>query len=143
VLVGAAAVDLYPSFAELQVATDAARRAAGYLAPGGYRTVRSLEQRNLIVALVANFARPGRCELSAWVAARGAGVTTFACSNVEQCSSGRRLGDFAENLAALPADQTSAFIRSCFNTCINATGNSRVVMLLDSCRAWCATTAQG
>jgi hypothetical protein len=125
----------YPSFAELQVAVDAGGVPRGYLATEeAYRTVRSLEQRNLIVPLVANFAGPKTLRaVGAWVAARGAKVTTFYASNVEQYLFQDSIwGDFAENLAALPTDQTSTFIRSCFNMCISTTFNSRVVMLLDS-----------
>ncbi len=124
----------YPSFAELQVATDAGGVPRGYLATEeAYRTVRSLEQRNLIVPLVANFAGPKTLRaVGAWVAAHDARVTTFYASNVEQYLFQDQIwGDFALNLAALPVDDTSTFIRSCFNTCIGP-NNSRVAMLLDS-----------
>jgi hypothetical protein len=125
----------YPSFGELQVATDAAGVARGYLASEDlYRAVRSLEQRNLIVPLVANFAGPKTLRaVGAWVSDHGGRVTTFYASNVEQYLFQDGIwGDFAENLAALPTDQTSTFIRSCFNICVNTANNSRVVMLLDS-----------
>jgi len=125
----------YPSFAELQVATDGAGVARGYLASEeNYRALRSLEQRNLIVPLVANFAGPKTLRaIGAWVSDRGGKVTTFYSSNVEQYLFQDGIwGDFAENLAALPTDQTTTFIRSCFNICVNTANNSRVVMLLDS-----------
>jgi len=125
----------YPSFAELQTATDAAGTARAYLATeANYRTVRSLQQKNLIVPLVANFAGPRTLRaIGAWVRDRDAAVTTFYASNVEQYLFQDGLWDaFAENLAALPTDRTSTFIRSCFNLCVSATFNSRVVMLLDS-----------
>ena len=64
---------------------------------------------------------------------RGSKVTTFYSSNVEQYLFQDGIwGQFADNLAALPMDETSTFIRSCFNSCINTNFNSRVVMLLDS-----------
>jgi len=125
----------YPSFAELQVATDAAGAAHAYLAnENNYRVVRALEQNNLIVPLVANFAGPKTLRaIGDWVRERGSKVTTFYASNVEQYLFQDGIwGQFAENMAALPTDETSTFIRSCFNTCINSNINSRVVMLLDS-----------
>ena len=49
----------YPSFAELQMATDATGLARAYLATeDNYRAVRDLQRRNLIVPLVADFAGP-------------------------------------------------------------------------------------
>lgn len=125
----------YPSFAELQTATDAGGTARAYLATeANYRTVRALQQKNLIVPLIANFAGPRALRsIGAWVRNRDAKVTTFYASNVEQYLFQDGVWDaFAENLGALPMDRTSTFIRSCFNLCASATFNSRVVMLLDS-----------
>jgi hypothetical protein len=125
----------YPSFAELQVATDGAGVARGYLASEeNYRALRSLEQRNLIVPLVANFAGPKTLRaIGTWVSERGGRVTTFYASNVEQYLFQDGIwAAFAENLGALPTDSTSTFIRSCFNICVNTASDSRVVMLLDS-----------
>jgi hypothetical protein len=125
----------YPSFAALQMITDAAGVAHGYLASeDNYKVVRGLEQNNLIVPLVANFAGPKTLRaIGNWVRERGGKVTTFYASNVEQyLFQDGSWGLFAENLAALPVDETSTFIRSCFNSCVNSNINSRVVMLLDS-----------
>ena len=124
----------YPSFDELQRATDADGLARGYLAnEDNYRVVRDLQRRNLIVPLIANFAGPKTLRaIGTWVRERDARVTTFYASNVEQYLFQDGIwGSFAENLAALPTDASSTFIRSCFNVCVNTTG-SRVVMLLDS-----------
>jgi hypothetical protein len=125
----------YPSFAELQMATDATGTTHAYLASEeNYRTVRALQQRNLIVPLVANFAGPKALRaIGAWVRGRDAKVTTFYASNVEQYLFQDGVWDvFAGNLGALPLDESGLFIRSCFNLCFSATFNSRVVMLLDS-----------
>jgi hypothetical protein len=66
------------------------------------------------------------------VRARGASVTAFYVSNVEQYLFQDRLWrDFARNLAALPMDATSTVIRACFTRC-QFTGGSRSVTLLDS-----------
>jgi len=125
----------YPSFDELQRATDADGLARGYLAnEANYRVVRELQRKNLIVPFIANFAGPKTLRaIGAWVRERDARVTTFYASNVEQYLFQDLIwGVFAENLAALPTDASSTFIRSCFNVCVNTTANSRVVMLLDS-----------
>jgi hypothetical protein len=124
----------YPSFAELQMATDEAGVPRAYLASEEYyQTVRRMQQNNLIVPLVGNFG--GQKTLRAigdWVRRRGARVTTFYTSNVEQYLFQDRLWDaFAANVAAMPLDDSSTLIRSCFNNCVS-NYNSRVVMLLDS-----------
>jgi hypothetical protein len=125
----------YPSFAELQMATDASGLARAYLATEeNYRAVRDLERRNLIVPLVADFAGPKTFRaIGAWVRERRANVTTLYTSNVEQyLFQERRWDDFAGNVAALPLDETSTLIRSCFNMCLSPMPGSRVLMLLDS-----------
>jgi hypothetical protein len=125
----------YPSFAELQMATDGAGVARAYLASEeNYRVVRTLQQNNLIVPAVGNFGGARTLKaIGAWVKARGARVTTFYTSNVEQYLFQDRIWDaFAANVASMPIDETSTLIRSCFNSCISTSSSSRVVMLLDS-----------
>ena len=125
----------YPSFAELQMATDGSGLTRAYLASEeNYRIVRDLERRNLIVPLVADFAGPKTFRaIGAWVRERSANVTTLYTSNVEQyLFQERKWDDFAGNVAALPLDETSTLIRSCFNMCLSPMPGSRVLMLLDS-----------
>jgi hypothetical protein len=127
----------YPSFQDLQVATDAAGVAHGYLASEAtYRVVRTLEQNNLIVPIVGNFAGPKALKsVGAWVRDHGGTVTTFYASNVEQYLFQDGIwAEFAGNLAALPIDGTSTFVRSCFMNCVssNVGTGSRAVMMLDS-----------
>ena len=125
----------YPSFAELQIATDGAGVARAYLASEeNYRVVRTLQQNNLIVPAVGNFGGARTLKaIGAWVKARGARVTTFYTSNVEQYLFQDRIWDaFAANVASMPLDESSTLVRSCFNSCINTSSSSRVVMLLDS-----------
>ena len=136
----------YPSFAELQVATDAAGVARAYLATeDAYRTIRTMQQNNLIVPTIGNFGGPRTLKaIGAWVKARGARVTTFYTSNVEQYLFQDRIWDaFASNVAAMPLDETSTLIRSCFNSCISTSYNSRVVMLLDSMQDMVAANQSG
>jgi len=125
----------YPSFAELQMATDGAGLARAYLATEeNYRAVRDLERKNLIVPLVADFGGPKTFRaIGAWVRERKANVTTLYTSNVEQyLFQDQKWNDFAGNVAALPLDETSTLIRSCFNMCLSPVPGSRVLMLLDS-----------
>ena len=80
-----------------------------------YRVVREMELRNLIVPLTGNFAGPKTLRaVGQWAAARGARVTTFYVSNVEQYlfQQGDEARRFYENVATLPVDSTSTFIRS-------------------------------
>ena len=127
----------YPSFAELQTATDRAGVARAYLATEEYyRTVRALQQNNLIVPVVGNFSGPKTLQaIGAWVRNRSAKITTFYTSNVENyLFQEGQWSTFARNIASWPLEETSTLIRSCFNTCMDVPPNynSRVVMLLDS-----------
>jgi hypothetical protein len=127
----------YPSYRDLQVATDASGVPRGYLASeGNYQTLRALEQKNLILPVVGNFAGPKALRaIGAWLRDRGATVTVFYLSNVEQYLFQDRIwAEFARNVETLPLDGTSTFIRSCFNNCASSYP-SRSVSLLDSMTA--------
>ena len=124
----------YPTYAELQSATDMSGVSRSFLATdAAFKIVKALEERNLIVPLVGNFAGPRALRrVGAYLRERSATVTTFYTSNVEQYLFQDRLwDDFRANLIALPVDDTSTFIRSCFNNC-SSPGGSRSVTLLDS-----------
>lgn len=124
----------YPTYAELQTAVDADGVSRSFLATeAAYGLVKDLEARNLIVPLVGNFAGARAIrQVGAYAREHGATVTAFYTSNVEQYLFQDRLwDDFRANVAALPLDDTSTFIRSCFNSC-SSPGGSRAVSLLDS-----------
>lgn len=124
----------YPTYAELQEATDAAGVSRSFLATdAAFKAVKALQERNLVVPLVGNFAGPRAIrQVGAYLRERGATVTTFYTSNVEQYLFQDRLwDDFRANVAALPLNDTSTFIRSCFNNC-SSPGGSRAVSMLDS-----------
>jgi hypothetical protein len=124
----------YPTYQDLQMADDGQGRQWAYLASEeNYRTIRALQQQNLIVPLVANFAGSKTLRaVGAWVRERGGTVTTFYASNVEQYLFGDGIwGDFGRNLAALPIDASSTIIRSCFNNQCRTPPGSRSVSLLD------------
>lgn len=124
----------YPSYAELQTATDLDGVARAFLATEAlFQRVKALHARNLIVPLVGDFAGPLTLEaIGAWVRARGGAVTVFYTSNVEQYLFQDREWDrFRRSVATMPLHQSSTFVRSCFNSC-SSPGGPRAVTLLDS-----------
>jgi hypothetical protein len=105
----------FPTYEDLMLQTDAHGVARGYLATeGNFRFVKGLEERNLIVPVVGNFAGPKALRaVGKYIADRGATVSAFYVSNVEQYLFQDGLFDrFADNVSALPVDEASTFIRS-------------------------------
>ena len=78
-----------------------------------YRFMRDVEMRNLIVPLVGNFAGPKALRaVGAYLKDHGAIVTAFYVSNVEQyLRSDGIWPQFCANVASLPLDAASVFIR--------------------------------
>lgn len=106
-----------PSYAELQQETDRNGRACGYLASETrYRTVRAFQERNLLVPIVGDFAGPKALRaVGTYLKAHGATVTAFYVSNVEQYLFRNAVAPaFYANVATLPLDRSSVFIRSTF-----------------------------
>ncbi|HYD52701.1 MAG TPA: hypothetical protein VEA99_08740 [Gemmatimonadaceae bacterium] len=105
-----------PTYEAMLTETDSAGVNWSYLgSEARYRALREMHERNLIVPLTGNFA--GTQALRAvgrWAAAHGARVTTFYASNVEQYlfMQGDEARRFYDNVATLPIDSTSVFIRS-------------------------------
>ena len=124
----------YPTFTELQMATDRRGVAHGYLSTEGqYAHLRDLQRANLIVPVVGNFggSRALR-EIGRYLMAQRETVSLFYTSNVERYLFRDGLWDeFAANMSALPIDGSSTLVRSCFDSC-SAAGDSRAVTLLDS-----------
>jgi len=107
---------MYPTLGELQGLTNANGDRMAFLADEQrYQLVRSMEQRNVIVPVVGDFAGPKAIRaVGAWLKERGANVGAFYLSNVEQYlfRSPFDASHFYENVATLPTDTTSMFIRS-------------------------------
>jgi len=78
-----------------------------------YRFMRDFELRNLVVPLVGNFAGPKALRsVGAYLKDHGATVTAFYVSNVEQYLRGDGIWpQFCANVATLPLDDASVFIR--------------------------------
>jgi hypothetical protein len=104
------------NYAELQSATDGAGNYFAFLATeAAYRSVRDMQVRNMIVPVVGNFAGPRAIRaVGDYLRAHSATVTAFYLSNVEQYlfQQGDDWKKWFENVAALPLDSTSTFIRS-------------------------------
>src|SRR6185503_19788898 len=91
-----------------------------YLASeANYQFVRELEMKNLIVPLTGDFGGPKAIRsVGQYVKSHGTVVTAFYLSNVEQYlfqGNGNVNGgwkNFYDNVATLPIDGTSTFIRS-------------------------------
>jgi hypothetical protein len=104
-----------PTYADLMTATDAGAVAHGYLnSEESFRFLKDLESRNMVVPLVGNFAGPRAIRaVGQYLKDKGAKVSAFYLSNVEMYLQQDGLwGDFCSNVATLPLDDTSMFIRS-------------------------------
>ena len=107
-----------PTYAELMTATDEGGVAHSYLnTEEDFRWLRDLEGRNLIVPVVGNFVGPKAIRaVGSYLKDRGATASTFYLSNVEMYLEREMTwGTFCRNVAALPLDARSVFIRSAFD----------------------------
>jgi hypothetical protein len=104
-----------PTYTDLMTATDAAGVSRSYLAnEETFRFMKELEAKNLLVPVVGNFAGPRALRaVGQYVRDRGAMVSAFYLSNVEQYLRMDGIwGSFCANVATLPLDDLSMFIRS-------------------------------
>ena len=108
-----------PSYEELMVATDGFEQNRGYLgSEANYLILADLQKRNLIVPIVGDFGGDKALRsVAKYLKDNKATVTAFYTSNVEQYlfQSDAWRGFFA-NLAQLPVDSSSTFLRAVFNT---------------------------
>ena len=118
----------YPDFAQLAGSRDLEGRQRSFLATeDAFQFVKSLEDRNLIIPVVGNFAgRKAFAAIAAWMTGSGEKLSALYASNVEQYLFRDNGFDvFAENVERLPRDARSVIIRSCFTFCRN--GHSHAV----------------
>ena len=105
----------YPSYGLLQTRTNVDSVQMAFLAnEENYRVVRDMHLKNLIVPVVADFAGPsGIRAVGEYLKQHKMTVQAFYLSNVEQYLFGNGVADrFYQNVATLPTDTTSMFIRS-------------------------------
>lgn len=103
------------TYADLMMVDDGVGRERNYLANDeNFMVVKSLQTKNLIVPVVGDFGGPKAIrEVGKYVKSVGAMVSAFYLSNVEQyLSNDGKMPAFLANVATLPIDGTSRFIRS-------------------------------
>ena len=109
----------FPTYAELMTQTDGRGEHLGYLASEGhFQILAELERNNAIIPVVGNFAGPKALRaVGNYLREHNATVSAFYTSNVEmylfqQADDWKR---FYGNVASLPIDEKSTFIRSVSN----------------------------
>jgi hypothetical protein len=113
----AAPVGLGPSrggtYTRMMNSTDPTGRNSSFLATEeNYLYVREMQRKNLIVPLVGDFAGPAVIRnVGRYLAEHKATVSVFYISNVETYLSDPQKQTFYENVATLPVDSSSMFIR--------------------------------
>jgi hypothetical protein len=104
------------SYARMMAATDLAGMSHGYLASEeNYRIVQDLEKRNVVVPVVGDFAGDtALAGVGRYLKGHDAVVNVFYVSNVERYlfEQGDHGRHFYANVAALPLDSSSTFVRS-------------------------------
>ncbi|MEO7274028.1 MAG: hypothetical protein ABIX28_16485 [Vicinamibacterales bacterium] len=104
-----------PTFADLMMADDGTGVARSFLSSDAtYRVLKNLETRNLVVPVVGNFAGPTALRrVGAYAREHDASIAAFYLSNVEQyLGRSGTWGQFCANVATMPLDESSTFIRS-------------------------------
>jgi len=108
-----------PTYGDLMTETDGAGRNWSFLSTEDhFRTLQDLQKRNLIVPVVGDFAGDKALRsVGRYVREHNAILTTFYTSNVEQYlfQQGDDWKHFYGNVAALPLDANSSFIRFVLN----------------------------
>jgi len=120
------------TYADLMTETDGKGQARSYLATEeNFAFVRQMHRENRIVPLVGDFAGPKALRtVGQYLKDHGAAVSVFYTSNVEQYlfQQGDDWSRFFTNVATMPLDVSSTFIRSSHIAYDNASGRpSRVV----------------
>jgi hypothetical protein len=104
-----------PTYADLMVEDDGAGHARSFMASEqSFKVLKDLETKNLIVPVVGNFAGPKALRaVGQYVREHGGTVAAFYLSNVEQYLGREGVwSQFCANVATLPLDSSSTFIRS-------------------------------
>jgi hypothetical protein len=102
------------TYADLMMQADATGRGLSYLATeASFQAVKALHAKNLVVPVIGNFGGTKAIRaVGRYLKERGAVVTAFYLSNVEQYLRQDGLWPrFCENVATLPLDDASVFIR--------------------------------
>ena len=104
-----------PTYADLMTATDEHGVERSYLATEeNYAFLMDLESRNLVVPVVGDFGGPMAIRaIAKYLRGNGATITAFYLSNVEESLyQDGKWNAFCHNVATLPLNNSSTFIRS-------------------------------
>jgi len=107
-------IGVMPTFEELMRETDGKGKHQSFLATeANYRSIRALQEKNLIVPVVGNFAGPRALRaVGQYLRDHDATVTAFYTSNVEQYLFGDgSWSAFYGNVATLPVNRKSVIVR--------------------------------
>ena len=107
----------YPDYRRLLLETDRTGRRANYLVrEPDFQFVKSLEDRNLVIPVVGNFAGDkALAGMTHWLRAHEESVSAFYTSNVEQyLFRDGSFPRFEQSVAQLPHDARSVIVRSYF-----------------------------
>jgi hypothetical protein len=106
----------FVTYADLMMETDEEGVNHSYLASeNNFKVVKEMEEKNLIIPLVGDFAGDKAIRaVGKYLKEHNATVMAFYLSNVEQYLRGR-WNSFCANVAALPLDENSTFIRASRN----------------------------
>jgi hypothetical protein len=102
------------TYAALMIADDGSGEMHSYLTTEeSFEFLKELETRNMLIPVVGDFAGPKAIrEIGKYVKSLDAVVSAFYLSNVENyLDQGNKIGVFFSNVASLPLNQTSTFIR--------------------------------
>lgn len=106
----------FTTYADLMTQADGNGVCRSYLANDeNYKVLKELEEKNLVVPLVGDFAGPKAIRsVGKYLKEHSVTVTAFYLSNVEQYLGGN-WSTFCANVASLPLDEKSTFIRASRN----------------------------
>ncbi len=117
----------FPTYRDLMVEHDLEGTQRSYLASEElYGALRDMERRNLIVPIVGDFGGPKALRsVARYLDLHHATVSVFYTSNVEQYLFQYAMWQhFYDNVAAMPTDSHSTFIRAYFNNAGGAGGRA-------------------
>ncbi len=104
-----------PTYYDVMLSTDGDGRNRGYLSEeDNFLFLKQLHSRNMLVPVVGNFGGPRALRaVGRYLREQGATVAAFYLSNVEQyLQQSNLIPAFCNNVASLPLDEESTFIRS-------------------------------
>lgn len=146
---GRAPSPYYPDFRRLARELDRDGKQASFLATeANFAVVKDLEDRNLVIPVVGNFAGPtALADVAEWMVENHEHLSAFYTSNVEQyLHRDGGFNEFAKSVAKLTRNSSSVFIRSCFNCSgahPHAVSGYRVVQIVQSANQFVSLFGSG